>query len=127
VVSKNIALIRSGLDNTGNTLKQLDAAGGNIVAGTDSPIFPYGLALIIELQNYVDAGLTPAAALRTATTNAAKAMGATAEVGRIEAGMLADLVIVDGDPLTRVTDLINVQGVMLNGRYRSLNELLLEP
>ena len=127
MVSKNIALIRSGLDNTGNTLKQLDAAGGNIVAGTDSPIFPYGLALIIELQNYVDAGLTPAAALRTATTNAAKAMGATAEVGRIEAGMLADLVIVDGDPLTRVTDLINVQGVMLNGRYRSLNELLLEP
>ncbi len=127
VVSKNIALIRLSLDNTGHTLKQLDAAGVNIVAGTDSPIFPYGLALIIELQNYVDAGLSPAAALRTATTNAAKAMGAIAEVGRIEAGMLADLAIVDGDPLTRITDLINVQGVMLNGRYRSLNELLQGP
>jgi len=97
------------------------------VAGTDSPIFPYGLALIIELQNYVDAGLSPAAALRTATTNAAQAMGAIAEVGRIEAGMLADLVIVDGDPLTRITDLINVQGVILNGRYRSLDQLLQGP
>ena len=45
------------------SLKTLDDQGVNLVAGTDSPIFPYGLALVIELQGYVDAGLTPAAAL----------------------------------------------------------------
>ena len=122
--SKNINLIRLGLEHAGGTLKSLDAAGVNIVAGTDSPIFPYGLALIIELQNYVDAGLSPSAALRTATSNAATAMGAGDEIGRLASGMLADLVIVDGDPLTRITDLLQVQGVMVNGRYRQLDELL---
>jgi imidazolonepropionase-like amidohydrolase len=124
MVGKNIALIRSGYANAGTTLKTLDDQGVNLVAGTDSPIFPYGLALVIELQGYVDAGLTPAAALRTATSNAARAMGAVAEIGRVEAGMLADLVIIDGDPLARMTDLMKVQGVMMNGRYRTLETLL---
>ena len=96
------------------------------VAGTDSPIFPHGLALVIELQAYVGAGLTPAAALRTATSNAARAAGATDLVGRIEAGFLADLVIVDGDPLARMTDLLNVAGVMLNGRYLRIEDLTVE-
>jgi hypothetical protein len=124
VVSKNMDLIHTGLGNAGATLKQLDATGVTIVAGTDSPIFPYGLALIIELQNYVDAGLSPVAALRTATANAATSMGAGSDVGMIEPGKLADMIIVDGDPLTNVTDLLQVQGVMLNGRYRTLDELL---
>ena len=51
-------------------------------------------------------------------------MGAGNEVGTIKPGMLADIVIVAGDPLTRITDLFQVQGVMLNGRYRELGELL---
>ncbi len=124
VVSKNIELIRAGLDNAGATLRQFNRDGVTIVAGTDSPIFPYGLALIIELQAYVDAGLTPAAALRTATSNAAKSIGAGEQVGGIQQGMLADIIIVDGDPLTNITDLFNIQGVMLNGQYRRLEELL---
>ena len=127
LVSRRIDLVRTGLSNAGTTLKQLETNGVNIVAGTDSPIFPYGLALIIELQNYVDAGLSPAAALRTATSNAARAMGAGKVAGQIKASMLADILIVDGDPLMEITDLLNVQGVMLNGRYRSLDELLKEP
>jgi len=124
MVGRNIELIRAGLGNAGATIKALDQRGVNIVAGTDSPIFPYGLALVIELQGYVDAGLTPAAALRTATSNAAKAMGAAAEIGRVDAGLLADLIIVDGDPLKRMTDLMNVTGVMVNGRYRGIDALI---
>lgn len=124
MVGKNIELVRAGLANARATLKELDERGVTIVAGTDSPIFPYGLALMIELQSYVDAGLAPAAALRTATSNAARVMGAANEVGRVEAGLLADLVIVDGDPLERITDLIRVQGVMLNGRYQQIGTLL---
>jgi len=126
MVGKNIELIREGLGNAGATLKALDERGATIVAGTDSPIFPYGLALVIELQGYVDAGLSPAAALRTATVNAARVMGAADQVGRLEAGFLADLVIVDGDPLARMTDLMNVEGVMVNGRYREIERLLVE-
>ena len=51
-------------------------------------------------------------------------VGADDTVGRITPGLLADLVIVDGDPLARMTDLVNVTGVMLNGRYHSLDTLL---
>jgi imidazolonepropionase-like amidohydrolase len=124
MVGKNIELIRAGLGNAGATIKTLDQRGVTIVAGTDSPIFPYGLALVIELQGYVDAGLTPAAALRTATSNAARSMGAADEIGRIDVGLLADLVIIDGDPLKRMTDLMNVTGVMVNGRYRGIEALI---
>jgi imidazolonepropionase-like amidohydrolase len=124
MVGKNIDLVRTGLANAQSTVKRLHDNGVAIVAGTDSPIFPYGLALVIELANYVDAGLTPAEALRTATANAAIALGAENEIGRVQPGLLADLVIVDGDPLTDVTDMLNVSGVMSNGRYRNLAELM---
>jgi len=127
MVSKNLDLVQSSLGNARATLKRLHDKGVPIVAGTDSPIFPYGLALTIELENYVAAGLTPAEALRTATVNAAAALGATAKVGQIKAGLLADLVIIDGDPLTQVTDLMQVSGVMKNGVYWSVAELLSPP
>ena len=124
IVERRIGLIRRGLGYARETLVDLDARGVNIVAGTDSPIFPYGLALVIELQNYVDAGFSPAAALRTATANAAKSLGAEGEVGVVKPGKLADLIIVDGDPLTRIFDLVKIQGVMLNGVYRQRAELM---
>ena len=123
-VSRNIDLVQTGIANAGATLKALDDNGVRIVAGTDSPIFLYGLALVIELQGYVDAGLTPAAALRTATSNAAAALGAENDIGRIAPGLLADLIIIDGDPLARMTDLANVSGVMLNGRYQTVEKLI---
>ena len=124
LVSRKIDLVRTGLGNAGDTINALNDNGARVIAGTDSPIFPYGLSLVIELQNYVDAGLTPAAALRTATSNAADAMGAGTQVGRIQPGLLADIVIVAGDPLKDIEALLNVEGVMLNGRYHMLETLL---
>ena len=82
------------------------------------------MALVIELQNYVDAGFSNAAALRTATANAAKAIGAAGEVGEVKPGKLADLIIVDGDPLAQIFDLVKIQGVMLNGVYRQRADIL---
>ena len=119
--------MRYGLENAGASLNQMQLNGVNIVAGTDAPIFPYGLSLVVELQNYVDAGLTPHQALQTATRNAAQAMGGSEDVGTLEVGKLADLVIVDGDPLGTIGDLLKVEGVMVNGRYRTLDELLATP
>lgn len=127
MVRRNIKLVRAGLMNAGASLSEMQANGVNIVAGTDAPIFPYGLSLVVELQNYVDAGLSPQQALQTATVNAATAMGGAAEVGTLEAGKLADLVIVDGDPLMQVEDLLKVKGVMVNGRYQTLEALLATP
>ncbi len=51
-------------------------------------------------------------------------MGAANEIGKIKQGLLADIVVIDGDPLADMTDLANVTGVMLNGRYQAIGTLL---
>ena len=90
-------------------------AGGRIVAGTDSPIMPYGLSLHMELEQYVAGGLTPLEALRTATTANAAALGAAGDLGAIAPGKLADLVMVDGNPLADIRALRRVTRVMKDG------------
>ncbi len=66
-------------------------------------------------------GLTPSQALATATTNAARAVGRTAELGSIAAGKLADLVVVDGDPTQDLRALRRVRAVIVGGRVRVEN------
>ena len=92
------------------------AAGGRITAGTDSPIVPYGLALHIELRLLVAAGLTPFEALRSATLWAAEAVGVEDDLGTIEVGKLADLLVIDGDPLSDIGDSLHVVTTLKGGR-----------
>ena len=124
LVGRNESLLRFGLKNAEEAVKTLHDAGVRIVAGTDSPIFPYGLTLIIELNNYVNAGLEPHEALRSATSTAAREIGAQNEIGGIREGLLADLIIIDGDPLADMTDLFRLTDVIINGRHIALRELL---
>lgn len=124
IVARRRALVASGVRHAQDSISRLAAADVRIVAGTDSPIFPYGLALVVELANYAEAGLSNADTLRTATVNAAAELGAADSLGQIAPGFLADLVIVDGDPLRSLTELTNVTGVMVNGHFRNINELL---
>lgn len=102
-----------------NAIKSIHDAGGRIVAGTDTPV---ALNLHAELASYVDAGLTPYQALRAATVVPAEALGLDA--GSIEVGMLADIVLVAGNPLQDIGHTINVRHVVANGRVYSLEELL---
>jgi imidazolonepropionase-like amidohydrolase len=94
-------------------------AGALVVAGTDTP---NALNLHGELATYVAAGMTPYQALRTATVNSAQALGMDA--GSIEAGKLADIVIVDGNPLENIANAHHVKRVVANGRVFGMEDLL---
>jgi hypothetical protein len=95
---------------------RLYRAGVPLVAGTDEI---EGFALQTELELYVKAGLTPAQALQVATKNGALYTRTAHERGRIAPGMLADLVLVDGDPVKDIGDLRKVALVITQGRLVS--------
>jgi len=78
--------------------KRAIAAGVRVAMGTDSGITPHGRNLE-ELALLVDAGMTPAQALHSATLAAARLLDLDAELGTVEPGKRADLVVLDGDPL----------------------------
>ena len=107
------------------TLKKMYAAGVKITAGTDSPFMTYGLSFHVELHNFVQAGLSPYQTLQTATISAAQAIGVDKDLGSIEAGKLADLVIVNGDPLKNIKDAMNTEIVFKNGELYRIDDLLM--
>ena len=108
----------------GETVRRVVSGGGIVIAGTDSPIFPYALAFHTELEIFAQSGLTPFEVLQTATTRAADALGEAANLGSIEAGKLADLVIVADDPLTDIKNARKVRTVIKNGEVYTLEALL---
>jgi len=91
--------------------------GGRVAAGTDAgtPSVVPGASLLRELQLYVEGGMAPAAALRTATADAAALLGSSSRAGTITIGKDADLVIVDGDPLRDISALRRVISVVRRG------------
>jgi imidazolonepropionase-like amidohydrolase len=89
--------------------------GVKIAFGTDTGVSKHGLNAQ-EFALLVAAGLTPGAAVKTATVNAAEALGRSNEYGRIAPGMAADLIAVHGDPLADVTALEHVDFVMKRGK-----------
>jgi imidazolonepropionase-like amidohydrolase len=95
-----------------------------IVAGTDAPNMPGGVGLQGEIELYVRGGMTPVEALQTATINAAKALGADADLGSIEAGKLADMVIIDGNPLTDIKDTRKVNTVVKDGEVYEMKTIM---
>lgn len=106
------------------TIKALHQAGARIIAGTDSPLVPYGISLHGELEDYVAAGLTPFQTLQTATVNPARLLAADADLGTIQVGKLADLVVVDGDPLVDIKAARRVRTVIKNGEIYDLATLI---
>ena len=103
----------------GQMVKALRKGGTIIVAGTDTP---NAATLHGELLSYVLAGLTPVEALQAATVNPAKQLGIDA--GRIAPGMLADLVVIDGNPLQDITATTRVRTTIANGRVYDRASLL---
>lgn len=95
--------------------KRAIAAGVKVAMGTDAAVYPHGLNAH-EIEVYVhEYGMTPLAALQSATVNAADLMGWTAKTGSLDAGKWADVIAVKGDPLQDVRLLQHVSFVMKGG------------
>jgi imidazolonepropionase-like amidohydrolase len=93
-------------------------AGVPLLAGSDAPnpgVVP-GIGLHHELELLVRAGLTPMEALQAATRNPARYLGMADSLGTVEAGKLADLVILDADPLADIRNTRRIHAVIANGR-----------
>jgi imidazolonepropionase-like amidohydrolase len=110
-------------------VRKLHAANVGFLAGTDMPagvdLIP-GVSLHLELQRFVAAGFTPLQALQTATINPAKFYHKTQEFGSVQAGRLADLVLLSANPLTNIANTQKIVGVVADGQYLSrqaLNQL----
>jgi imidazolonepropionase-like amidohydrolase len=99
-------------------LKLVHDRGGIVVTGTDpggKMLIP-GYGIHRELQLLVQAGFTPLAAIRAATQHAAWSLGVDRDLGTVEAGKLADLVLVQGNPAADIADVGRTVAVWKAGR-----------
>lgn len=86
-----------------------------VVLGTDTPVLPPGDAFHGEVRLMAQAGLSPGQILRAATRNAAAHIGRLDDLGTLEHGKLADLIVVDGDPTADIGAIRNVEVVVKGG------------
>lgn len=101
-------------------LREMHAAGVLVLAASDfgAPFVVPGFDLHEELARLVDdVGFTPAEALRAATLNPARFLGMADSLGTVEPGRLADLVLLDANPLADIRNTRRIGGVSVNGRY----------
>jgi rhodanese-related sulfurtransferase len=111
-------VVLSGIQKRRRFVTMCARAGVSIVAGTDGPgigrLVP-GIGLHHELGILVECGLRPMQALRAATIDAARAMRKDNDLGSIEPGKLADLVVLDADPLSDIRNTTRISTVCLGG------------
>jgi imidazolonepropionase-like amidohydrolase len=106
-------------------VKAMQHGGVRLLAGSDGPdpmVVP-GFSLHRELELLVESGLTPIQALQTATLNPAQFLGMGEKYGTVEKGRVADLVLLDENPLTDIRNTTRIAGVMVEGKYHSRAEL----
>jgi imidazolonepropionase-like amidohydrolase len=119
--------VAEALPRLQQTVARFVRAGGRLAVGSDAPAVPYGMGVHLELALLAQAGIPNDQALRLATAEGALALGLERQIGTIEPGKLADLVVVDGDPLARVSDALRVTAVIKGGRLMERASLLVPP
>lgn len=110
-------------------VRKMQQAGVRILAGTDdgNPYSFVGFGLHDELAELVGAGITPMQALQAATRNPAQFLGKLAVQGTVREGMLADLVLLNANPLENIRNTRDIEAVVVNGKVFNrvmLDELL---
>ena len=117
--------IFAGFRNIAGAIRR---SGVRVLAGTDwssslqSRGAPVGGSLHDELALLVQAGFSPAEALRAATSNPASFLGYSKTLGTVEAGKIGDLVLLDGDPLSDIRNTRRVAGVLREGQFFRVRE-----
>lgn len=125
VTHTNTASMLDHLSDEESVVANTYRKGGLILAGTDSPLDVPATSLHLNLRAQVKYGhLEPWQALETATSLPAKAYGLTKDLGTLEPGKLADLIIVGGDPLKNIDDVAKVQCVAKNGKLESVSSIM---
>ncbi len=111
-------------DQAYSFVKAMSDAGVRVVTGTDcgaeaSQITPFGHATHREVQMFVEAGMSPLAAIRAGTLDAARVITSSEdpEFGSIRAGKAADLVVLDADPTVDINNTIKINKVMRRGQW----------
>lgn len=114
-------LFRKNLEQVG----AMRRAGVRFLAGTDAlnPFAFPGFSLHDELELLVEGGLTPLEAIQSATVNPAEYMGQSREVGTVDVGKAADLVLLDGNPLENIGNTKRIAAVVIGGRLLQRGEL----
>jgi imidazolonepropionase-like amidohydrolase len=103
-----------GFRSVSRSTKKLDEAGVIINSGSHGQVF--GLALHWEMWSMAAGGMDPMRVLKTATINGAKTLGLEHEIGSLEAGKLADIIVMDKNPLEDIHNSDSVSLTMVNGR-----------
>ncbi|HWH79352.1 MAG TPA: amidohydrolase family protein, partial [Candidatus Binatus sp.] len=114
--AERLSNAREGYKKLEDLIRRYVKAGGLIRAGSDPNNGLPGLGVPQEMVMFVEAGLTPMQAIQAGTINVAKAFRKDKEYGSIEAGKVADIILIDGDPLTDIWSVQNVKWVMLGGK-----------
>ncbi|MGY4327353.1 Tol biopolymer transport system component [Bradyrhizobium sp. LB7.2] len=118
----NRQIMMADLERDVRQVKELLRDGARIITGTDAPIDFPAISLHLNLRAMVRYGLTPYEALLTATRYPGEFLGEP--LGTITRGALADLVLVEGNPLLHIEDAANVDRVVKNGQVFSVKDLL---
>ena len=122
-------IFRREIADSSAMIRRAWEAGVPVLCGTETgfALTPYGEWQYREMEVFVrDIGLTPLQAIKAATSECARAIGLDGETGAVEAGRLADLILVAGDPASDVTvlgDKSKIERVILDGRVVALPEL----
>lgn len=107
-----------------DAFKRISDCGGTVLAGTDMPLDYVGTSLHSNLRGLAHFGFSPYETLLTATRLPAEFMGVEEDIGTLESGKLADMAIVEGNPLEQVSDAMRVQMTMKNGELLTLDDML---